>query len=143
MSHRQPATRNARQPLWWLALVCALVLAPMLGRMHQVVHAPGLWAQGAAASWAATHAHPHAHTAVPAHAPAAASADTPHALFASHAGADCQLLDQLLLASALLGSLPAQAHALPGDAPVAPTARPHGTRRLAAFLARAPPLAAA
>lgn len=142
MPHHQPASRNARRSLWWLALACAMVLAPMLGRMHQVVHAPGLWAQGIAASWAATHA-PHGHAQAHGHAAAADFADTPHALFASHAGADCQLLDHLLLAGALLGGLPAQVHALPGNAVVAPAARQYSARRLAAFLARAPPPAVA
>lgn len=116
--------------LWWLAL--ALVLAPTLGRMHQVVHAQAL---AGGVGYVSAHAHVHADGA---HAPAGAM-DTAHALFNGHAGADCQVLDQQLLGGAPL----VQALALPAALPAAtPQARHHaagGARWLASFQARGPP----
>lgn len=144
MSRSQSPARTPRLALWWLALV--LVVAPLLGRMHQVVHAPG-WS-GAPAAWMAHPAHGHGDLHL-AQAPAAAqgvdgaatsgSTDTPHALFASHAGADCQLLDQQLLGGALLAGLVVLEHASPPGPALAPATAPVDVRRLPAFLARAPP----
>lgn len=72
--------------LW---LVLALVLGPMLGQMHRVVHTTGLHAVQASIAGLAN-----------ADGCKAASADCTqhpwvHALFGGHGPAECQLLDQL------------------------------------------------
>jgi hypothetical protein len=64
--------------LAWLLL--ALVLAPTLGRMHQIVHGVPAFAAG------------HAHAA--GEGTAHQALDTLHALFAGHSSADCQVLDR-------------------------------------------------
>lgn len=118
-----------RFAFWWLALALALVLAPALGRMHQVVHAP--------LATAALHAHA-ASVDMQGTRPAV---DMPHGLFASHAGADCQLLDQHLLGGVLLATPHAAplVQAPPNTQPAPPTTARVGARRLWACLARAPP----
>lgn len=141
-------------------------MAPLLGRMHQVVHAPGWWggsphaahdAQAARQAYGPGVALPqdsrplaaeapdsqHLSAAAAAHAVVPTGIDTPHALFAGHAVADCQLLDHLLLGGALVAGATAHVHAAPADAPATQVARPAGVRRLAHFLARAPPPARA
>ena len=105
---------------WWLAL--ALVVAPALGRMHQVLHAPGL---------------PQAHT--PVHTHAHALHEDAHDLFGEHSVLECLVFDQLghgcddQLAPALI------AHALPNAAPVWSTDPAALPAALSVFEARAPP----
>lgn len=132
-------SQRCRNAFWWLAL--ALVLAPALGRMHQVVHGLGDMGPGQRMAQAVTAAG--SADAAPAIVVLRArqAMDVVHELFASHAGADCQLLDQQLLG----GILPVAAHsaplvyALPHALPACRA--PVGTRarRLWACLARAPP----
>lgn len=147
MSANAPWARHARvlpgdaarpQPaaLWLLwGLVLAMLLAPALGRLHQVLHPPALL--GAAA---------------PAMGQADAAADAGKdctdapghwllALFAGHDHKDCLLLDQL---SAWAGP-PAAGPQLPAALPQEPPAQ--AGRRIvlagsaSSFDARAPPLA--
>lgn len=76
----------------WLLL--ALVLGPLLGQMHRVVHATGLHAVQAGTAGLAT-----ADGCKAASADAGAAGCVPHswvhALFGGHGPAECQLLDQL------------------------------------------------
>lgn len=101
LKHRLPASpRGAGQGAsarWWAQLalawlVLALVAAPSLGRLHQVVH-------GDALDRVQASAHAHRHTK------ATAGAEHSHGLIAQlvagHAPADCLLLDQLALGDAL------------------------------------------
>lgn len=90
---------SAAQPLRrWLAvwLLLALCLAPLVARMHQVVHVPG--AGGAPAA------------AVAAPSSSAVSRDgvsqTVQALFGHHGSLDCQALDQLAHGQAPFAYLP-------------------------------------
>lgn len=121
-----------RLALAWLLL--ALVLAPTLGRMHQVLHAPG----GVAHALAPGHAHGGAES------PGAGqhALDALHALFAGHGAADCQVLDQQTLVGAALGQAPALPQAQPQPPPVGAPAAAPGTRRATPFHARAPPQSA-
>ncbi|WP_225981487.1 hypothetical protein [Paracidovorax avenae] len=111
----------------WMWLAAALVLAPALGRVHQVVHGPvaAMALQGAGAG-----------LIPPSHG---RDAGLLEALFSHHADSDCHLLDQSLFGAALLPALlPA---AMPAAAP-APDELPAtgvGARPQRAFLARAPP----
>ena len=103
---------------WWLAL--ALVVAPALGRMHEVLHAPGL----PQAHVAITQAH-HTHDA--------------HQLFGEHTTLECLALDQLCHAMEGSTELALAGHALPSIAPTwsaDPAALPADSP---VFLARAPP----
>lgn len=120
--HALPLLRR-RLALAWLLL--ALVLAPTLGRMHQVLHLPG----GAA---------PQAH----AHGAERQAFDALHALFAGHGNADCQVLDQQTLVGPALGQGPALVQAEPQRPPAAPPAATPAQRRAAPFHARAPPVSA-
>lgn len=121
---RQAAAQLSRRlSLAWLLL--ALVLAPTLGRMHQVLHLPGTGG---------------AHAAAHSHGAGRQALDTLHALFAGHGGAGCQVLDQQTLVGAALGQAPAPAQALPQLAPVATPVVAPGTRSAVPFHARAPPL---
>lgn len=63
---------------WWLAL--ALVVAPALGRMHEVLHAPGL---------------PLAHAALTSLSSSTGAPHDVHALFGDHSIQDCLAFDQL------------------------------------------------
>ncbi|HQQ69112.1 MAG TPA: hypothetical protein PLL92_02215 [Alicycliphilus sp.] len=133
-----PLQLRRRLGLAWLLL--ALLLAPTLGRMHQVLHAPvmapaveqaiGLAAQGDAHPWA---------QADPGSAGQQAL-DMLHALFAGHSGADCQVLDQHTQLGAGFSvfalALPTLPQAVPAGTPLCVP----DTRRTAAFHARAPPL---
>ncbi|MBS0391131.1 MAG: hypothetical protein KGM60_14120 [Comamonadaceae bacterium] len=112
-----------RLALAWLLL--ALVLAPTLGRMHQVLHLPG----GGGIAQAAAHAHGSGQQAL----------DTLHALFAGHGDAGCQVLDQQTLVGAAPGQAPALVQALPQLPPVGAPAPAPGTGGVAPFQARAPP----
>ncbi|MHA7602333.1 hypothetical protein ACX12L_20590 [Alicycliphilus sp. T452] len=120
-SHALPLLRR-RLALAWLLL--ALVLAPTLGRMHQVLHLPG---------GAAPQAHAHG---------AGQALDALHALFAGHGNADCQVLDQQTLVGAALGQAPALLQAAPQLPPACVPAPAPGTGGAAPFHARAPPLRA-
>ena len=121
-----PARWWAHLALVWLVL--ALVAAPTLGRLHQVLH-------GDALDRVQAHAH----------ATDTASADHRHGqlaqLVAGHAPTDCLLLDQLALGDALHSAPLALPEAAPTQAqPCLPAGRatlPH----TALFLARGPPAA--
>ncbi|SFD92745.1 hypothetical protein [Paracidovorax konjaci] len=146
MPRRAPRTPAAAAPLRhgspralavWMWLALALALAPALGRMHQVVHgaaAGPAWVAAAAAKAQAVHA-PGRHAG---HAPRTAGGGL-EALFAGHAGSDCNLLDQSLFGAALLPALlPAAAQAAT-PAPVSLPQTGIGARPQRTFLARAPP----
>lgn len=127
MPQAMPLPRH-RLGLAWLLL--ALVLAPMLGRMHQLLHMPGggvpqvlAHTHGAASPGAARHA-----------------LDTLHALFSGHGNADCQVLDQQTLVGAALGQAPALQQEPPQQPPASMPAPVPGTRAAIPFHARAPPL---
>lgn len=114
-------------------LLCALLAAPLLGRLHALAH-PG--AQGHAAHGGA---HPHAPGGPTAEPIAHALAD----LLADHpSSADCQLFDHLALADAAPSAAGAMANLPPPAPPVqaAQTAAP--TVRAAQYHARGPPGAA-
>lgn len=93
-----PATASnaAALQLWrWLTvwLLLALVAAPLLARMHQVVHMPQL---GAGAPPAVTAAwQPSSVTELSGDAAPQSLAPAVQALFAHHGSLDCQALDQL------------------------------------------------
>ena len=120
---------------WWLAL--ALVVAPALGRMHEVLHAPAL-----------PHTQIQAHNAAPAHAHEhiAQSGDVSGSdlsdLFGSHSALECLALDQLGHALGFNCAPLAVVHALPSSAPVWSTAQTALPVPIALFEARAPPVAA-
>lgn len=127
LPHTQPLTQatplRLRLALAWLLL--ALVLAPMLGRMHQVLHMPA----------GVDHS-------VHGHAGQQQVVDALHALFAGHGDADCQVLDQQTLVGAALGQAPALLQAQPQLPPAGAPAPAPGTGGAAPFHARAPPLRA-
>ena len=107
---------------WWLAL--ALVVAPALGRMHEVLHA---------------HELPQAQATM---AESSSSLDA-HALFGEHSPLECLALDQFCHAIDGCSSVDLQWHALPSSTPIwsaDPAALPAAT---AVFLARAPPIVVA
>ncbi|GKS91545.1 hypothetical protein [Acidovorax sp. SUPP2539] len=143
----QPLPHRRRIAVWWIAF--ALLLAPLLGRMHQVVHGVGAGPSAVAPGLAsASFSRPAAGVARHAPAPPVATApnalpgqagDALHALFAGHHGADCQLLDQLLLGGALLAALVLPTLHGAAQAPLPEHASHTGTRQRSAFLARAPP----
>ncbi|GAA3992151.1 hypothetical protein GCM10022279_14190 [Comamonas faecalis] len=117
--------RLRRLALGWLLL--ALLLSPVLGRMHQVLHGMGsaptglvdVAGQGGVAN----------------HAPGLL-----HTLFAGHSHGDCQVLDQQTLGGALLAQALPLVQAAPRAMPEGVPAAAPATRRLASFHARAPPL---
>lgn len=138
----------AHLALAWLLL--ALLTAPTLGRLHQVVHggtldrvhagqsllAPGV--QGLALSDAASSSrfsqsaaaapdHSHGHALLP-------------LLVGHHAPVDCVLLDQLALGDALHGDTVALPDAVPVHAPPAAPALRTDASHVALFQARGPPL---
>ena len=88
---------KAAQPLRrWLAvwLLLALCLAPLVARMHQVVHIPGAGLAPAVATTAPS---------LPAVSPGGVG-HTVQALFGHHGSLDCQALDQLAHGQAPLAS---------------------------------------
>ena len=102
---------------WWLAL--ALVMAPALGRMHEVLHAPAM---------------PHAHSANASH-----TSHDAHDLFGEHSLLECLAFDQLTHGADGATASTIAWHALPFSTPVwssDPAALPAA---LAVFHARAPP----
>lgn len=103
---------------WWLALV--LVVAPALGRMHEVLHAPGLpQAQVMAASHAPTH--------------------DVHDLFGEHSALECLTLDQLSHGDSGPTALAMPCLVLPHSQPVWSANPAHLPTADALFQARAPP----
>ena len=116
---RQRIARHAG--LWWLVL--ALVLAPALGRVHRVLHLPV--PPGAAVQPADAHTHAHGLGQ----------------LFAGHAPADCQLLDQLNQGGAPAAEWHAPSAAATPACPPAPAAQPLRPGAPLPFQARAPPVA--
>ena len=127
-----PARWWAHLALVWLVL--ALVAAPSLGRLHQVVHGDALDRVQAHA-----YTHPHAHTTD------TAGAEHRHGLLAQlvagHAPADCLLLDQLALGDALHSAPLALPEAAPAQAQPHPLAGRATLPHTALFLARGPPAA--
>lgn len=120
----------ARAALAWLLL--ALVVVPTLGRVHQVAHA------GALHRMHVGHAVQGAPDAVgDEHAPALL---LPPSL-ASHAPADCLLLDQLALGDAMHSAPLALTPAVPALAPPTVHAGRSATPHIALFQARGPPRA--
>ncbi|XDF33112.1 hypothetical protein RBH89_12940 [Paracidovorax avenae] len=125
--------RRGRAFALWMWLAAALVLAPVQGRVHQVVHGPvaamASQAAGAAASDDGLAASPgQAH-----------GAGLLEALFSHHADSDCHLLDQSLFGAALLPALLPVVMPAAAPAPDDPPATGVGARPQRAFLARAPP----
>lgn len=116
-----------RLVLAWLLL--ALVLAPLLGRMHQVLHAVG-------GNTATAHL---PHEAVPLPVVGQQALDALHALFAGHGNADCQVLDQQTLVGAAAGLAPTLVQACPQLPPARMPASTPGAREAKAFHARGPP----
>lgn len=111
----------------WLLL--ALVLAPALGLVHQVVHAPGtsqhsvqvqVQLQGEQST-------------------VKQAADVIHALFAGHSKAECVLLDQMALGHALLAKALPLLQALPFAVPVVDVSADPADQHAAPFHARGPP----
>ena len=122
---------SAQAALAWLVL--ALVAAPTLGRLHQVVHADAL---------------ERVHTGqVPTQAQVGAAPAAVHAhgllqlLLAGHTPVDCLLLDQLALGDALHSASLALPAAVPAQAPPSLHAGHHATQHAAPFQARGPPRA--
>ena len=134
--HAAHSRAAVRRLLGWLIL--ALLLAPTLGRIHQVVH-PAAW------HGAGDHAHVHSVQALPGQG--ASSQLTPGhwllALFSGHSHSDCQLHDQLnALASPPLAG-PLFPDILPRDLPRHEAQRSVFAGSAAFFDPRAPPAAAA
>lgn len=102
---------------WWLAV--AMVLAPALGRMHEVLHAPFLVTQAHAASTA------------PSHGVAA--------WFDGHDALACLVLDQLGHGASDTPTAMAASHALPAQPPVWVCTAHLLPAAQRIFLARAPP----
>lgn len=85
---------------WWLAL--ALVIAPALGRMHEVLHAPTL-SSIAQASTPAEHSHTHGGIA---------------AWFDGHSAQACLVLDQLGHGASNTPATVATSHLQPAQPPL-------------------------
>lgn len=149
---------SAQWALAWLLL--ALVMAPTLGRLHQVVHGGALDRVHAGQPLPATSlsgwAQP-GHSAPPLHAATAGGAPAQEAagaaigahghgpllslLLAHHAPADCLLLDQLVLGAALASASLVLPPALPAALQPLPPAEPPTAALPAPYQARAPPAA--
>ncbi len=128
-----------RQLLWWLVL--AMLLAPALGRVHQLLHPPAWQGQPALG-----HVHLRgdagaAHAAHAAHA--ATSGDWLLALFVGHSHSDCQLHDQLNAWASPPVAAPALPVALLQEPPRQVALRAAFAGSAAFFDPRAPPAAAA
>lgn len=121
--------------LWWLVL--AMLLAPALGRIHQVLHAPAWQGQAPLGQ-----AHVHAEPALPGAAHAGSAVPWMLALFSGHGHADCQLHDQLNA----WASPPAAGQALPAALAQEPPRHVEGRTASAGSAAffdpRAPPAVA-
>lgn len=133
-----------RQLLWWLVL--AMLLAPALGRVHQLLHPPAWQGQPALGQPALGHGHLRgdAGAAPAAHAAhAATSGDWLLALFVGHSHSDCQLHDQLNAWASPPVAAPALPAALPQEPPRQLALRAAFAGSAAFFDPRAPPAAAA
>lgn len=133
-----PAAPRQLAALW--ALVLAMLLAPALGRVHQVLHPPSL--PGLAAHVVAT-----GFSADPAVADTGATGDSAPghwllALFAGHGHKDCLLLDQLNAWAGPPAAGPSLPAALPQEPPAQVQVRIVPGGSAAYFDARAPPAAA-
>lgn len=130
---RPPAA--VQRLLWWLVL--AMLLAPALGRIHQVLHAPAWQGQAPLGQ-----AHVHAEPALQGAAGEAGPGPWMLALFSGHGHADCQLHDQLNA----WASPPAAGQALPAalaqEPPRHVAGRTASAGSAAFFDPRAPPAAA-
>lgn len=139
MLNPRPAVRPSygapARLLWWLVL--AMLLAPALGRIHQVLHPPAWQGQP-------TLGHVHAQPGAALHAGArqGESAAWLLALFVGHSHSDCQLHDQLNA----WASPPVPAQALPAallqEPPRHVEGRTASAGSAAFFDPRAPPAAA-
>ncbi|WP_159912047.1 hypothetical protein [Pantoea sp. 18069] len=148
LPHLRPAARKraaapawaggragAQRLLWWLVL--AMLFAPALGRIHQVLHPPAWQGQ-----LAPGHAHSHAGAQVQNGAGESACGAWLAALFSGHGQADCQLHDQLnAWASPPAAGQPLPA-ALPQEPPRHVPGRTASAGSAAFFDPRAPPGAA-
>ncbi|MCD2511871.1 hypothetical protein [Comamonas endophytica] len=133
MTLSAPRPHRARLLLCWLAL--AMLLAPALGRIHQVVH-PAKW-QGAG-----MHVHAVAAAAIQADPGRDLAGHWLLALFSGHGHSDCQLHDQL---NAWAGPPSAGAplpQGLPRELPCHVEGRTASAGSAAFFDPRAPPAAA-
>ena len=141
MLNPRPAVRQSSgapaRLLWWLVL--AMLLAPALGRIHQVLHPPA-W-QGTATP-GLVHAHSQAGAAVQDGARQGDGYPWLLALFVGHSHSDCQLHDQLNA----WASPPMLAQALPAallqEPPRHVEGRTASAGSAAFFDPRAPPAAA-
>lgn len=133
-----PAALRQLAALW--ALVLAMLLAPALGRVHQVLHPlalPGLAAHGVESALSAD----------PAWADPEAIGDSAPghwllALFAGHGHKDCLLLDQLKAWAGPPDAVPSLSAARPQEPPAQVQVRIVAGGSAAHFDARAPPAAA-
>lgn len=126
-----PRMHRPRQLLWWLVL--ALLLAPALGRIHQLVHPAG----------APAHAHA-VHAAAGKGLLAPGTSDSwLLALFAGHGHSDCPLHDQLNAWAGPPIAFQPLPQGLPPELPRHVEGRTASTGSAAFFDPRAPPAAAA
>ena len=136
---------GAQAALVWLLL--ALVLAPTLGRLHQISHGRTLDRVHAGQATAQQHKPSPAAmlaAAAPTARPAAAPLSSPglfDLLAGQHSAADCLLLDQLALGDALYSLPTVVAAPLLAQAPPAPPADRVGVVHVTLFHARGPPSA--
>ncbi len=143
MQSPRPAARQSSgapaRLLWWLVL--AMLLAPALGRIHQVLHPPA-WQGQSTVGLVHAHAHSQTGAAVPAGARQADADPWLLALFVGHSHSDCQLHDQLNA----WASPPMLAQALPAallqEPPRHVEGRTASAGSAAFFDPRAPPAAA-
>lgn len=134
MSHavscpRPDARLRARALLWWLVL--AMLLAPALGRIHQVLHPP---------AWNQTQWQPG--VAVQGDAGAGRAVPWLLALFSGHGHGDCQLHDQLNAWASPPAAGPSLPAALPQQPPRQVEGRTASAGSAAFFDPRAPPAVA-
>ncbi|GAA4421283.1 hypothetical protein [Acidovorax lacteus] len=107
----------------WLLLWLALCMAPWVGRLHQVLHAPG-----GHTPHGTTVAMPHGH-----------AGEHAHDIWHGHDSNDCRLLDHLALADALCSTALQQPPSSDPGAQVAAHSPGVLLVRLRGFEARAPP----
>lgn len=128
-----------------IALLLALLLLPMLGRLHALLHADAL-ALGHSGTVLLTAA-PGAHGACTACAASAnhgaqrAGNAFAQGLVAEHDLADCLLFDQLALGAAICAAAPLLPQRQPRPGPPLARAMRSGALHVALFQARAPPAA--
>lgn len=125
-ARRAPGWGGGRMLLAWL--LCALLAAPLLGRLHALAH-PGVQAHGA-----------HGAHSVQKRAPGEPAAHTLAHLLAEHpSSADCQLFDHLALADAAPSAAGATASPPPPALPVQAARTAPATAHAAQYHARGPP----